>query len=269
MTASVLIVAGSDSCAGAGAQIDLKTAAAHGVYATCALTAVTAQNTTSVDAVQVFDPDLVVAQMEAVFSDMEPQAVKIGMLGNAEVATAVAGFLERHAQVPVVLDPVLVATAGGALTDAAAFDCIRGTLLPRAALVTPNIPEASALSGIDIVDDDGIDAAARSFLDAGSQAVLVKGGHGTGEEVCDHLYANGARRVLSARRLSGEYHGTGCSMATAIACNIACGASLVQAVELAHAYLSDALRHVHALGGGSRIFDPLNRLDRPYGVFPR
>lgn len=266
MTDSILIIAGSDSCAGAGAQIDLKTAAAHGVYATCALTAVTAQNTTSVEAIQVVDPQIVQAQIEAVFSDIPPQAVKIGMLGSSEVAQAVAQVLARHPEVPVVLDPVLVATAGGALTEAVAFDAIRDTLMKQATLITPNIPEGSALSGVSIDDDASRDAAAQAFLDAGVKAVLVKGGHAQGDTIEDVLYTHEGVERFTATRLTGEYHGTGCSLSTAIACNLAKGASLSQAVARAHAYLADSLQHVVDAGRGTKIFNPLNRLDTFYGA---
>lgn len=266
MTDSVLIIAGSDSCAGAGIQIDLKTAAAHGVYATCAITAVTAQNTEQVRAIQVVDPEIVAAQVDAVFADIPPKAVKIGMLGSAAVAASVADALARHPEAPIVLDPVLVATAGGTLTEAAAFDVIRNTLMKQAALVTPNLPEASALSGVRISDAAGRDAAARAFLDAGVQAVLIKGGHAAQEEVEDCLYTSAGVERFTARRLPGEYHGTGCSLSTAVACNLARGASLAQAVAAAHAYLADVLRHTVDAGHGTCIFDPLNRLREPYGA---
>ena len=266
MTDSILIIAGSDSCAGAGIQIDLKTAAAHGVYATCALTAVTAQNTTNVEAVQVVDPQVAEAQIEAVFADIPPRAVKIGMLGSSDVALAVARVLGRHPEVPVVLDPVLVATAGGALTEAAAFDAIRGTLMKQAALITPNLPEAAALSGVATDDAAGRDAAAQAFLSAGVKAVLLKGGHAEGDIIEDRLYTPEGVECFTATRLAGEYHGTGCSLSTAIACNLAKGASLSQAVAQAHAYLADALRHIVDAGRGTKIFNPLNRLDTFYGV---
>lgn len=266
MTDSILIIAGSDSCAGAGVQIDLKTAAAHGVYATCALTAVTAQNTTSVEAIQVVDPQIVQAQIEAVFSDIPPQAVKIGMLGSSKVAQAVAQALAKHPEVPVVLDPVLVATAGGALTEAVAFDAIRDTLMKQATLITPNIPEGSALSGVSIDDDASRDAAAQAFLDAGVKAVLVKGGHAQGDTIEDVLYTHEGVEQFTATRLAGEYHGTGCSLSTAIACNLAKGASLNRSVARAHVYLADSLQHVVDAGHGTKIFNPLNRFDTFYGA---
>ena len=250
MTTSILIIAGSDSCAGAGMQIDLKTAAAHGVYATCALTAVTAQNTTEVTAIQPIDPEIVQAQVEAVFADIAPRAIKVGMLGTKEVAEAVADTLSQHRDVPVVLDPVLVATAGGELTSAEAFDTIRDRLIPRATVVTPNLPEARALAGADPSDITGIGTCANRFLNMGADAVLIKGGHGK----------------MSSKRLKGEFHGTGCSLSTAIACNLARGFGLEESVLAAHDYLADALAHELALGGGSKIFNPLNRLSSLYGA---
>ena len=274
MEKSILIIAGSDSCAGAGAQIDLKTAAAHGVYATCALTAVTAQNTRAVTAIQLVDPDVVVAQVRAVFDDMRPRAVKVGMLGSAAIAQAVAAELAGHRDVPVVLDPVLVATAGGTLTEADALEVIRGPLLAQAALVTPNVPEAEALSGIEPFDAASTGRCAAALLSRGARAVLVKGGHfpeGAGADadeglVVDRLYTAGGMRKLKSPRLPGEFHGTGCSLSTAIACNLALGKPLEEAVEAAHSYLADALRHPLDLGSGTRVFDPLNRLDAPYGA---
>ena len=261
MTTTILIIAGSDSCAGAGMQIDLKTAAAHGVYATCALTAVTAQNTTEVTAIQPIDPEIVQAQVEAVFADIAPRAIKVGMLGTKEVAEAVADTLSQHRDVPVVLDPELVATAGGELTSAEAFDTIRDRLIPRATVVTPNLPEARALAGADPSDITGIGTCANRFLNMGADAVLIKGGHGTEDTIYDRLYMASGMRKMSSKRLKGEIHGT-----TAIACNLARGFGLEESVLAAHDYLADALSHELALGGGSKIFNPLNRLSSLYGA---
>lgn len=269
MTACILTIAGSDSISGAGLQIDLKTAAAHGVHACCAVTAVTAQNTTGVSAIQAVEPDVVRAQVRSVFADVPPAAVKVGMLGSQEVARAVAEELAARPQVPVVLDPVLVATAGGSLASVGALEVIRSTLLPRATLVTPNLPEAAALSGVDVADEAGMQAAARALLAMGAGAVLVKGGHGNGEEVADLLLAPHGSWRFAAPRLPGEYHGTGCSLSAAIACNLGLGAPLPEAVESAHAYLAETLQAAAAgepLGHGSRIFNPLHRLQRPYGA---
>lgn len=266
MTVSILTIAGSDSSAGAGVQIDLKTAAAHGVYATCAITAVTAQNTHKVEAVSAVDPELVTAQIEAVFADIPPSAIKIGMLGSAEVAAAVCEALQKHGGIPVVLDPVLSATAGGTLTDASSFDEVRASLFPLATLITPNIPEAETLTGYKITDHVSAARCAGSFLNEGAKAVLIKGGHDTGEEVVDRLYTASGSHKFTSRRLRGQYHGTGCALSTAIACNLAKGASLDKSVELAHGYIADILRHSAHVGLGSQIVDPLNRLDDTYGI---
>lgn len=266
MDKAILVIAGSDSCSGAGAQIDLKTAAAHGVHAACALTAVTAQNTREVLGIQCVDADMVVLQMRAAFEDLDIAAVKIGMLGSGEVARAVADGLAAGPQVPVVLDPVLVATAGGQLTDADALTGALPSLLARAALITPNLPEAASLTGVDVVDEESASEAAAALMGAGAQAVLLKGGHAEGEVLVDRLFARDGVREYRSKRLPGEYHGTGCSLSTAIACNLARGAGLEEAVAAAHAYFADALQHPIAQGHGSRIFNPLNKLEHVYGT---
>lgn len=258
MEKTILIIAGSDSCAGAGIEIDLKCAAAHGVHGTCAITAVTAQNTCGVTAVQTIDPAIVRAQIEAVFDDVPPAAIKIGMLGNAGVAQAVVDALTEHPDVPVVLDPVLVATAGSTLTEASTFELLRDELVSRALVVTPNIPEASALTGVDIENAQDMQEAARVLLDAGAHAVLVKGGHGTGEKLVDRLYLRNEVHEFESKRLPGEYHGTGCCLSTAIACNIARNKKLVKAVRLGHEFVARAISKPLDLGHGVRMFDPLN-----------
>ncbi len=257
MDTSILVIAGSDSCAGAGAQIDIKTAAAHGVHASCAITAITAQNTKEVTAIESTSPAVMRAQIEAVFDDMPPAAIKIGMLGNADIASTVADVLASHADVPIVLDPVLVATAGATLTEASVFELVRDTLIPAATVVTPNMPEASELTGIEVTDAETMGRAARVFLDAGARAVLIKGGHDSSDVLVDRLYTGGEIYEFASKRLEGEYHGTGCSLSSAIACNIACGMNLVEAVREAHDYIARALADPLELGYGTRVFDPL------------
>lgn len=257
MDKTILVIAGSDSCAGAGIEIDLKCACAHDVHATCAITAVTAQNTMEVTAIQCVDPAVVRAQIDAVFADMPPQAIKIGMLGNADVAVAIADALAAHPEVPVVLDPVLVATAGATLTEASVFELVRDSLIPRATLVTPNIPEACELSGVDVHDAASMHQAAQALLETGARAVLVKGGHGGDDRIIDRLYEGGEVHEFVSTRLPGEYHGTGCALSTAIACNIACGMTLVDAVEEGHDFIARALARPRDLGHGVRMFDPL------------
>lgn len=258
MEKTVLIIAGSDSCAGAGIEIDIKCAAAHGVHATVAITAITAQNTYEVTAIQPIDASVVKAQIEAVCADMPPAAIKIGMLGNADVAIAVAEALERHEGVPVVLDPVLVATAGATLSESSVLDVMHDRLIPRAAIVTPNIPEAVELTGIDVCDSDSAHAAAQALLDEGAASVLVKGGHDDAEILADRLYFADEEYEFLAARLPGDYHGTGCSLSTAIACNIACGKSLVESVRDAHDFIARALLYPLDIGHGAHVLDPLN-----------
>ncbi len=258
MDTSVLIIATSDSCGGAGIEIDLRCAAAHGVHGSCAVCGVTAQNTYEVTAIQTIDPDVVTAQIEAVFADMPPAAIKIGMLGSADVAQAVATSLAAHPEVPVVLDPVLVATSGATLTEASVFELVRDTLIPRAKLITPNMPEAAELTGIEVHDGASAGQAARVFLDMGCEAVLLKGGHGHDDVIADRLYVDDDVHEFLSPRLPGEYHGTGCCMATAIACNIALGKPLVQAVSDAHDFVARALLYPLELGHGTKLFDPLN-----------
>ena len=257
MDTSILIIAASDSCGGAGIEIDLKCAAAHGVHGTCAITGVTAQNTYEVTAIQSIEPSVVQAQIDAVFADISPAAIKIGMLGNADVAQAVVTALEAHPEIPVVLDPVLVATSGATLTETSVFELVRDTLVPHATIVTPNIPEAGKLTGVDVHDATSMQQAARAFLDSGAHAVLVKGGHEQADLLVDRLYSDNEVREFVSPRLPGEYHGTGCALSTAIACNLACGKSLVDSVRDAHDFIARALVQPLALGHGTQIFDPL------------
>lgn len=257
MDKTILVIAGSDSCAGAGLEIDLKTAVAHGVHATITITAVTAQNTCEVTAIEPVSADVVKAQIDAIFDDMPPAAIKIGMLGCADVAQAVADSLAEHPNVPVVLDPVLVATAGATLTEASVFDLMSDRLIPAATVVTPNIPEAVELAGIDITDAESMQNAAQAFLNKGARSVFIKGGHGTEDILVDRLYCADDVYEYATERLPGEYHGTGCSISTAIACNIACGMPLEQAVREGHEYIKRALCNPLDLGHGVTVFDPL------------
>ena len=257
MDKTILVIAGSDSCAGAGMQIDIKTASAHGVHATCAVTALTAQNTCGVSAIDAADAEMVRAQIDMVFADMAPDAIKIGMLGCADVAFAVAERLTQYSEVPVVLDPVLVATAGATLTEASVFELVRDTLVGRATLITPNIPEAAQLSGIEIRDAASMNAAAAEIFAHGAHAVLIKGGHADGDILVDRLYMGDDVHEFASRRLPGVYHGTGCSLSTAIASNLACGMPLVEAVSCGHDFIARALERPLSLGNGTRVFDPL------------
>jgi hydroxymethylpyrimidine/phosphomethylpyrimidine kinase len=246
-----LTIAGSDSGGGAGIQADLKTFAAHRVYGTCAITAVTAQNTTGVTAWAPLEADLVTAQIEAVASDLAPQAVKVGMLGTAAVAEAVAAAIADLDLPNVVVDPVMVAKGGDRLLEDEAVAAVRTELLPRTLIVTPNIPEAEVLSGSRISSIDDMRAAARRILGFGSRVVLVKGGHLPGPDSIDVVCTTDSTFELRAVRLeTTSTHGTGCTLSSAIAANLALGLGVRDACERAREYLHGALRHAPGVGRG-------------------
>ncbi|WP_051935510.1 bifunctional hydroxymethylpyrimidine kinase/phosphomethylpyrimidine kinase [Deinococcus sp. YIM 77859] len=230
-----LTIAGSDSGGGAGIQADLKTFEAHGVFGTSALTVVTAQNTRGVQAVQPLAPELVTAQIEAVLTDFPVAAVKTGALGNAAIVRAVARAL-RGRELPLVVDPVLLAKGGDPLLEPEAVHVLREALFPLATLITPNLPEAAALFGPDLPPQ---------------LPLLLKGGHGEGELVTDELRLPGLRLHLHAPRQHTRHtHGTGCTLSAAITAQLARGHSLPQAVRAAHAYVQAALRAAPGLGAG-------------------
>lgn len=250
--ARLLIIAGSDSGGGAGIQADIKAASARGVYAATAITAITAQNTLGVQRVQMLDPDLVAAQIASVLSDIGADAIKIGMLGTAAVIRAVAGALDGFAG-PVVLDPVMVAKSGHALLDDGAVAALQRHLLPRAALLTPNLPEAACL--LDSLSAKGptdVAAQGRALLAMGPQAVLMKGGHADGPICTDRLVTQEGVSDFTAPRIdSGNTHGTGCTLSSAIAAELAKGAGLRDAVAVAHRWLHGALRAADSLNIGA------------------
>jgi hydroxymethylpyrimidine/phosphomethylpyrimidine kinase len=248
---TALTIAGSDSSAGAGIQADLKTFAAHGVYGTTAITAVTAQNTMGVTAVAPLDPAIVVAQIDAVVSDLGADAVKIGMLANAAIARAVGGAILRLRLAPVVLDPVLVAKGGDRLVDDDGLEVVRSVLLPLAAVVTPNLHEARALTGLDLEDVDDMRRAARALADLGARVAIVKGGHLPGPAV-DVLFDGRAFVELRADRIDTRHtHGTGCTFASAIAARLALGDDAVAAAHAAKAYVTRAIAAAPGLGRGA------------------
>jgi hydroxymethylpyrimidine/phosphomethylpyrimidine kinase len=249
---TALTIAGSDSGGGAGIQADLKTFAAHGVYGTSAVTAVTAQNTLGVTAWQALPTDLVTAQIEAVASDIGAHAVKTGMLANAAIVEAVAAAIESLDLPLVVVDPVMVAKGGDRLLAADAIVAIRSELLPRAHIVTPNVPEAEAIAGMRIASIDDMRRAAERILGLGPRVVLVKGGHlETSDEVVDvACTAEGSFDVRGPRHRGTSTHGTGCTLASAIAANLAVGLGDREAIERARAYLDGAIRHAPGLGRG-------------------
>ena len=242
MTPSALTIAGSDSGGGAGIQADLKTFAAHGVHGLSAIAALTAQHTRGVTAVHVPDVAFLRAQVDACFDDFDVRAVKLGMLATAGVIDAVAGLLAPHRAVPVVLDPVMVATSGAKLLADDALDALRTQLLPMAAIVTPNLPEAELLLGETIGDVAAMHRACAALRERGAQAVLLKGGHLAEGDVVVDVFAD-ARGLRDIRhpRLAIEAHGTGCTLASAIAARLALGEALEAACVAASDYVHRAL----------------------------
>lgn len=246
-----LTVAGSDSGGGAGVQADLKTFEAFGVFGTSVLTAVTAQNTRGVWAVHPIPVDVVRAQIDAVAEDLRPAAVKTGMLASAALIEAVAAGFAAHDLGPIVVDPVMVATSGDRLLDEGAETALVEHLLPRAALVTPNLPEAEILVGFEVWDETSMDRAARAIVDMGADAVLLKGGHLERERLVDLLWDGRTIRRWERERIDTRHtHGTGCTLSSAIAAGLALGEDLGSAVERALDYLERALRAAPGLGEG-------------------
>jgi hydroxymethylpyrimidine/phosphomethylpyrimidine kinase len=243
MTAIALTVAGSDSSGGAGIQADLKTFSALGVYGASVITALTAQNTLGVEAVHIVPADFVLKQIEAVARDLEVGAVKIGMLATSAVIEAVAKGLQAFPRTPIVLDPVMVAAAGDALLDQEAVETLRAVLLPRATLITPNLPEvAKLLDSGEAKDERAMRAQAAVLKRLGAKAVLVKGGHAAGSEAVDILLDNEGELRLAAPRIeTNNTHGTGCTLSAAIAAELAKGTSLRQAVAKAKAYITASI----------------------------
>jgi hydroxymethylpyrimidine/phosphomethylpyrimidine kinase len=247
-----LTIAGSDSSGGAGIQADLKTFSALGVYGASAITALTAQNTQGVEAVLVVPPDFVARQIKVVARDLNIAAVKIGMLATSEVIEAVAGALESLPGVPVVLDPVMVAASGDILLDEDAIDTLRTALLPRADLITPNLPEAAKLLDRDDAKDErAMSDQAAALRRLGAKAVLIKGGHAEGDEAVDILVDGAGELRLAAPRVkTGNTHGTGCTLSSAIAAELAKGASLRDAAANAKSYVTAAIAAADQLGVG-------------------
>ncbi len=250
--ANILTVAGSDSGGGAGVQADLKTFAALGTYGCSVICALTAQNTRAVTAIHEVPPEFVSAQLDAVFDDIEIAAVKIGMLSSSAVIEAVAAGLARHRARNVVLDPVMVAKSGDRLLRQDAVESLKRHLLPLATLVTPNLPEAGALLGIEApVDEAGMIAAAAAVRALGPRAVLVKGGHIEGAESIDVLDDGGEPLTLAVARVATvNTHGTGCTLSSAIAALLGRGLPLREAVAAAKAYLTGAVRAADRLQVG-------------------
>ena len=249
MTAIALTIAGSDSSGGAGIQADLKTFAALGVYGTSAITALTAQNTQGVDAVLVAPPDFVARQIRFVARDLHARAIKIGMLATSEIVEAVAEQLKDLAGVPVVLDPVMVAASGDVLLDEDAIETLRTVLVPLATLITPNLPEAAKLLDIsEAKDEKEMRAQGAALRELGAEAVLMKGGHAKSADAVDILIDGAGELRLAVPRVeTGNTHGTGCSLSSAVAAELAKGASLREAVTRAKAYVTAALQRADEL----------------------
>ncbi len=243
MTAIAVTVAGSDSSGGAGIQADLKTFAALGVYGASVITALTAQNTQGVRAIHDVPPDFIRAQIDAVFSDLDIGAVKIGMLSQAATIEVVAQGLAAHHAKNIVLDPVMVATSGDRLLVPEAVEALRKLLIPRALVVTPNLPEAAALTGASVARNEReMEVQARELLAFGARNVLIKGGHGSGDQSLDLLIGQGEVVRLSARRIAtSNLHGTGCTLSSAIAAGLAKGLDLRAAAQDAKEYVTAAI----------------------------
>lgn len=248
---TVLTIAGSDSCGGAGIQADIKTMTMNGVYAMSAITAMTAQNTMGVRAIQEASPEFLKQQLDAVFEDIFPDAVKIGMLSSKELINVIADRLRYYNARNIVVDPVMVATSGSALIKNDAVEALINELAPLASIITPNIPEAEILSGMKINNKEDMAEAAVRIGDSLSCAVLLKGGH----SICDAddlLYESGSIRWFEGKHIDNpNTHGTGCTLSSAIASNLAKDYELAKAVERAKMYISGALAAMLDLGQGS------------------
>jgi hydroxymethylpyrimidine/phosphomethylpyrimidine kinase len=238
-----LTIAGSDSSGGAGIQADLKTFAALGAYGASVITALTAQNTRGVTGIHQVPAEFVTAQIDAVFGDLDVKAVKIGMVAQPATIDAIAAGLERWSPKHVVLDPVMVATSGDRLLAAEAVDALRTKLIPRAALITPNLPEAAALLDEKVASTEAaVESQGQRLLAMGCQAALIKGGHGQGSESIDYLVsANGTLALGAARIATKNTHGTGCSLSSAIVAGLAKGEDMETAVRHAKAWISAAI----------------------------
>lgn len=255
MTYTALTIAGSDCSGGAGIQADLKTMAAHKVYGMSVITTLTAQNTTGVAGVHEAPPEFVAAQMDSVFTDIRPDAVKIGMTSNPEIIAVIAAKLREYGAERVVVDPVMVATSGASLMRGGAVGALVEHLLPLAAVITPNIPEAEVLSGLSIRGVEDMERAAEAIARGTGGAVLVKGGHLSGS-ADDVLWLDGRAVWFRAPRVDNpNTHGTGCTLSSAIACNLAKGRGVEESVHRAKAYITGALRAGLNLGRGSGPLD--------------
>ena len=263
---TALTIAGSDSSGGAGIQADIKTMTVNGVYAMSAITALTAQNTTGVQGIFEVTPDFLAQQIDSVFTDIRPDAVKIGMVSSVGLIEVIADKLTAYGAQNIVVDPVMVATSGAKLISDDAIDALKARLLPLATVLTPNIPEAEVLSGMAIRTAEDMVTAARAISETYHCAVLCKGGH-QHNDANDLLYRDGGYRWFNGKRIDNpNTHGTGCTLSSAIASNLAKGLDLDTAVERAKAYISGALAAMLDLGSGS---GPMNHAFAVAGEFSR
>lgn len=261
-----LSIAGSDSCGGAGIQADIKTMTMNGVYAMSALTALTAQNTTGVRGIMESSPQFLIEQIDAVFEDIYPDAVKIGMVSSTELIEVIAERLRYYKARNIVVDPVMVATSGSALMKTDAVETLMNEILPIATVVTPNIPEAEILSGMSINDEKDMEKAAELIGSAYNTAVLLKGGHNV-NDANDLLYADGSHHWFFGKRIDNpNTHGTGCTLSSAIAANLAKGFDLIESVRRSKEYISGALSAMLDLGSGA---GPMNHAFALQGEFAK
>ncbi|HEY7851421.1 MAG TPA: bifunctional hydroxymethylpyrimidine kinase/phosphomethylpyrimidine kinase [Caulobacteraceae bacterium] len=252
----VLIIAGSDSGGGAGVQADIKTVTVLGGYASTAITAVTVQNTLGVSAIHAIPAAIVEAQARAVLDDIGADALKLGMLGDVAMVEAVARVLADTPTLPAVIDPVMIAKGGAALIAAPALNALRRLLVPMAILLTPNAPEAAALTGLPVATTDDLRRAGEALLAAGCRAVLMKGGHIDGDTVTDVLMSAAGETTFSGPRIATRHtHGTGCTLASACAVGLAQGMGLEAAVARAWAYTAEAIRRAPGFGAGGGPID--------------
>ena len=261
---TALSIAGSDSSGGAGIQADIKTMTMNGVYAMSVITALTAQNTTGVISISNSDEKFLTEQIDAVFTDIYPDAVKLGMIPTPDMMKVIGERLTFYKARNIVLDPVMVATSGSKLMEESGPEVMKRVLFPLACVVTPNIPEAETLTGMSITDEAGMEAAAKQLSESCGCGVLIKGGHSI-NDANDYLYADGSGRWFPGRRVNNpNTHGTGCTLSSAIAANLAKGFSLADSVARAKAYITDALSAMLDLGKGS---GPMNHAFALNGVY--
>lgn len=263
---TALTIAGSDSCGGAGIQADIKTMISNGVYAMSAITALTAQNTMGVTSIMNTTPEFLGAQLDCIFTDIYPDAVKIGMVSDAKLIKMIATKLREYDAFNIVVDPVMVATSGAKLIDEDAIDVLKSELFPLATVLTPNIPEAEVLSGMSITSAKDMVAASKLISEDYDVSVLIKGGHQI-NDANDLLYSAGVETWFKGKRINNpNTHGTGCTLSSAIASNLAKGYDLVSSVELAKKYISGALAAMLDLGKGSGPMDHGFTIDNEFTI---